>query len=445
MEIKGSLDQLKTKIWKHRISVAFVMLLLFTQIHILFPNTITLSGMTRIYITNIVIFVYSAYFVLYRLFFKKEFTKLSKRSRFVFWSVVVFCVYILASYGYRAIALDNTSISLAMTQTILLSSIAFLVIDLKKISFDDIIAGISVFTIMINLVVMYIVLILNTSLRKIPVLGNVNIYIGFILLITPILMYYYTTKFHQKGYRILFYFTLLSMMIGLIFTGSRFSFVFYIVELAGTYLLIEGFKFNWRRAKNLVFIVIGTTFITIVFSSNNVVVKEDILRTFSIPNQVISMVLNTGSGQSIMDSINKDIIPDSELPPDDPSAPVASMTRSWLFAQSLHEIEDHLILGKGTHAVFLRGWGYQSPHNFILEIILCYGILGGLIYSALAFYPVYLMIRNRKSKKSLLFLLGYGSVFLFSMVEPLLADKLIILLPFWSLTGGLYAIEEEKA
>jgi len=235
------------------------------------------------------------------------------------------------------------------------------------------------------------------------------------------------------------------MMIGLIFTGSRFSFVFYVIELTLTYILIEGFKLTWIKVRNLVIMVIGITIITIVFSSNNAMVKEDIERTFSIPNQVISMVLDSGSGQSIMDSINKDIIPDKELPTDDPDAPVSSMTRSWLFAQSLHEISDHLVLGKGTHAVFLRGWGYQSPHNFILEIILAYGILGGLIYSALAFYPVYLMIRNRKSKKSMLFLLGYASVFLFSMVEPLLADKLIIVLPLWSLSGGLYANDEVKA
>ena len=150
MESKVTMNQMITMMKKHSVSAAFLLLLIFTQIHILVPNSITLSGMTRIYITNILIFFYGAYFILYRLFYRKEFLKLGKRSQFVFWAAVTFSFYVAGSYVYRAVVQGNTSVSLAMTQTILLASILFLIIDLEDIRYEEIMRGISIFMFMIN-------------------------------------------------------------------------------------------------------------------------------------------------------------------------------------------------------------------------------------------------------------------------------------------------------
>lgn len=422
---------------KHYMSMVIFALLLFTQIYFTLNNNVTLSGKTKIFITNAALLVYALYFVFYKLILRKQYKVLDKKSKFLFWFLILFVAYVFLSYGYRFYVLDNRSISLAMTQTILLAAVTFLIVDKKKISFDEIILGISYFLFIINAIVIFIIMFLKINLRSIPVLGNVNVYIGFILLITPLLIYVYEKKSHLIFYRVLFYFTVISTLTGFIFTGSRFSFVFYVVELSLVYIIIHGVKVSQSAVKSFIGIIGTVILITLVFSYSNSYRKADVKRTFSLPISIVTRILNIETSYDMLDNINRDIIPDRTVPDENEDVSRVSMTRSRLFGQSLHEIEDNLLLGKGTHAVRLKGWGYQSPHNFILEILLCYGIIGGMIYSLVAFYPIYLMIRRRKTKEALLFLTGYGSIFLFSMVEPLLADKLVILLPLWLLSSSI--------
>lgn len=122
--------------------------------------------------------------------------------------------------------------------------------------------------------------------------------------------------------------------------------------------------------------------------------------------------------------------------PDNDNAPengiAKSLTRSWALERSKNVLSKYWLFGTGRDAVAMWGWGYQSSHNIIIDAILCYGVIGSIAYLALWILPVVWVwkITNERKKFSL-YVMGFVIVLMYSMLQPILNNKLLVVLLIW--------------
>lgn len=386
-------------------------LLLSTQVKIMISNfQENMLQDTAITLCEIILIIVSLYYIIYKIILKKEYDCLSKYSK----KVLLFCFLFIMSYIgmmlYRIID-NNIVLSTSMTLAISLSAMFFIMVDMDYLKYNDILKGVGLFLLIENFYLIILFIFFKDNIRSISVLGNINIYIGVILFFTPI---YYMHLINQKKFSLLIFQVVSSALI-IILSGSRFAFVVYPMELILFYNIVYNFKISISRLLLIVLICLFGISILIMNTSN----YDSLVRALNFPVEIYKRIVNDVDVNT--NKISKN-----------------SLTRNKLYQKTVEEIKNHPFIGTGRQSVYIKGWGYQGAHNYILEIFLCYGLIGGITYIVLAMYPIYSLIKiKKKSKRERLFLLGYWSVFLFSMVEPLLSSKLVILLLIWGIAAVL--------
>ena len=110
------------------------------------------------------------------------------------------------------------------------------------------------------------------------------------------------------------------------------------------------------------------------------------------------------------------------------------LDRSWILHETINELKGNLLVGRGSHLVEVGGWGMQSPHNFILELLLLYGIVGSVLYASI--YGVVfrkIILHLKKSAQLRVLSLGIILLFTYSLVQPLIIGQLIVVAVVWVL------------
>jgi O-antigen ligase len=128
--------------------------------------------------------------------------------------------------------------------------------------------------------------------------------------------------------------------------------------------------------------------------------------------------------------------------PDHMNAPadgkVPSLVRNDLFSRAFAVLKKFWPFGTGRDSLYMYGWGHQSTHNLFLDAVVCYGVFAGVVYLALVLFPLaHAAIVHRKSRLGKVFLIGFVFLLLYSMVEPLLSNKSLVVLAVWMLYAVL--------
>lgn len=438
------------------------LLLILTRTTLKIANPFSVTNVAKVNIADIVMLLMGVYVVLYQLIIKQKLKALSKRSKIIFCLSVALCVYFGITTLCRYFIYDIKNISILMTQVILYGVVFYFMFELHYLNYKSFVKGLGLFFTAVNIWSITIFLITSNSIRTSELLGNINVYIGFAFVTTPLLIYHYIKHSDKKINCVLLYTNIFCTAIIFMFSGSRFGIWGYLFELVVVYLVAFGFKIPKKvLAWSGITIVCISVFCTGFYFANSKV-KGDVIRTMQIPRTVINKVFGESTLKPNPEDVEGD---DNDFEPEkDPEPPeatpditnanpffdnvpedgvVVSLTRDRIYKRTSAILKEYWLFGTGRHSIQFYGWGYQSPHNYILEMLTCYGVVGSIIYAGITFYLIaYFIRRIKKDKRNILFLTSYLIVFTFSMVEPLLGDKLMIVLTVWGLGSGL--IFEEK-
>lgn len=331
---------------------------------------------------------------------------------------------------------------------IILPLILLFLFDFYKVSKKYILTGLIVFLSIINLHQIFDIIILQQSFRKLDSLQNINIYLCFFIILIPTLLH--TIKKSNElfvGYsKKINYIILTNIFVGTIISllsGSRLVFILLPVVFLTSYL--NNYKVLFASTKKI-FIFSLTLFITCfmlyLFNINDA--KNSLSRS---TNQIFD-ILNIFKNDS--KSLSEDSVPVIVTN----NITDSNTMRDMLWAKSIETIKHNIIFGQGKidveiDMIFQNDINHpvkfiQPSHNFVLEIWLCFGIVGLAIYFAMILCLLYLVLFNNNLFTSKVnYILSLMAVYGFSFLQPLITSWFAISITFW-LINYLYINDESR-
>nr|MDD6336351.1 O-antigen ligase [bacterium] len=458
--------RLKLALRKENVQAIFIALLLWcTQITFSIPNPISVSNKASINVATIALLAVFVWIILYRLIFKRGFCRLSKQGKAIFGLSAVFALACVVLLVLRFVVWNRLTISVSMTLSIALAVTFYYLFELHILTKSSMLKGSTLFVSSMNVYALMLMIYYHGEVRTsqmIHFLGNINVYIGLIVFCTPLILQFCRKASNRSVRTILLIGNIFITSVMLVLSGSRYGFLCYLFELILIYFVMYGFC--W---KGKVMALAGSLFACVILVVGiccywNPYVRHSVQRTIYYPNAVLSRVFHVEIRLPASDHIPDDpldILPEPSEPSDDPAggeewtncelsdpdheAPsangvVQSLTRPRLWARTRNVLQKYWPLGTGRDALYMWGWGYQSTHNFILDAVLCHGVVGAVIYLLLSCFPLYsLLFRKNKSIDQKLYCIGFLLLLGYSMLQPLLSNKLVILLAVWGCYGAL--------
>ena len=457
------------------VSIQLFLILCLTQFSFKIPNELSVNNWATIDATMI-LFAIVFLFLVYKILIKKEYKKEIKEKAFLVILTGALIIYYILSVGIRFLVDNELVISINMTYSIIIGVLTYLIIYLYKIKYESIIKGITYFFITTNIYLVFST-ILNKDIRTLEIFGNINVYISFVLIVLPLTINYFRKLKLKYIYKfMLITFIIISTLITLLLSGSRYALICIIVELVIYYIF-----FTEKYKKQIIEIfIIGFIFVimSLIFYNMNDVYRDRINRTFEYPIKIYNLLFekeqiigdaetnkiqyirnnnlnivekNTNQmSNNINITARKNENENNELKENDKNSvkstnaentnkqKVESLTRETLFEESIKVISENFWLGTGRQAIYIDGWGYQAAHNYILEAMLCYGMIGACIYFTLVAYPIIKISKYFKQSNIVkIFLYSYIAILVYSMVEPILSNKIIILICVWGIASAI--------
>ena len=394
-----------------------------------------------IFLPQLILSIY-ALVIMYR-YIKRVYIP-SKFSKVILNLTLILTVYYAFLVFYRYFTNGNITQSIYHIITIFSAIILFFIIDVgiqkPKDAYFDLFLSITLINILQIIVSIYI-----NSIRFSFVLQNIMIYISCTCLMVPFL--FYTLSTTSKSY--IKYISILNLIIIFVAnfaSGSRIGLVVvifsYIISMAIN--IGENKKFLYHCG-----ITMLTSILIILsfYNFNYMDIKTSILRqtiayidinqNTDINNQItasVELIENSSKNSSVIEEDHKQYVLDG--------INSSNSVRADLWKRSFEEIMKKPIFGTGIISFDVNYLGQtvmQGAHNFILESILIFGSLGGIMYLILLAFPPLLIIiialKYRIKLKLLLnFVVSLGTLFSVALVQPILTAALPIML-YWILSG----------
>ncbi|MEG1301537.1 MAG: O-antigen polymerase [Erysipelotrichaceae bacterium] len=432
----------------------FILILLCTTIYVNVPNPFSINSVAKVSLSELLLLFLSFY----------SFILILKKKRYKDKEFLIFLLFIISFLIITATRIyvnNSLSLSINITETItFVFFFSYLVkfnVLKKSVILISIISALS-FT---NISSVIYILFYNISFRSLPVMGNVNIYISFVLICIPFLIYEYQNH-KNRVTKIVVYANLFMCLFLFPLTGSRVSTVFLLFLLISVYILIYK-KINFLIMKKVLIILFCVIFSLSYYYKTNIDIKNDIDRTISLfvvqktddskenntstdKDNVNEEKLNTNASDNI--DMNEPIQEDNKIKDNNEIGMVeyTPNLRKDLIVHAVQLLKSNPLLGTGRPTVYVNQIAEFPIHNYLLEVFLNYGLLVGVLYFIVALIPLYTIIKNLKKRiairKNMIFLVGYLIVLFYSMFEPILSSKIVVLLPLWSYM--VYLDEEEK-
>lgn len=265
----------------------------------------------------------------------------------------------------------------------------------------------------------------NGNLRLSAGFVNVNIYACGIIMTVPFLLQLFYSE-HSALMRILTGLNLFVCALLIPATGSRLGMFLLLFALVVSVLLHFRSAPAVRVLQSALPVVLAAVcLVGICTVGQNKFVYSSVLRAtmldryFEIENQDLEF---------------QEVGPDGEME----LVSASDTMRSDLWKQAVEEIKEHPVFGMGemTFNVYVGGrYIDQSAHNFLLEMLMCFGIVGTLLYmTALVCMLLFVLRRcNMQNKKSvLLSLVIFGG---FSFMQPTFVSYFLLIWFVLLLTG----------
>lgn len=250
--------------------------------------------------------------------------------------------------------------------------------------------------------------IINGDLRLRAGFVNVNIYACGIIMTIPLLLHLFYT---EKGIamRLLTGANLFVCVLLIPITGSRLGLFLLLFALIVSMLLHFRLAPAVRVLQSALPVVLAVVCLVAVCSSPN-------------HKPVYSNVLRATMLDRYFEIENQDLVYEETGPEGEKElVSTSDSMRSDLWKQAVEEIKEHPVFGTGkmTFNVYVSGrYIDQSAHNFLLEMLMCYGALGTVLYLASLVCMLIYILRRCKGVNQRLVLLSlvlYGG---FSFMQP---------------------------
>lgn len=237
----------------------------------------------------------------------------------------------------------------------------------------------------------------NGDLRSSTILTNVNVMVGLLLICIPTLFY----LFLNSNKQLVKYWSLILVLlsVGLILaSGSRGGFLISLIVLFAE--LIFSKKMG-RKLGFFLIVIISIMFIYPYIKSSGI--------TDSI-ERAISSLFSTFSDSS-------------------GNAAVSDTVRLKIWSMAWDSIRENLLFGSGNLLMYFYMdiyFVHQSAHNFLLELLMSYGVVGSIIYLFIIIKFIQsFMIKKMKNEKRVVYLTLFAFLS-FALVEPTFTEKLLL-------------------
>lgn len=415
--------------------------LLMTQYFYKFQNKIYIS-----YTEIIMLFLWAFTFIF---LIKKSKMYLNNDLKKIIKIVIAFITFFIFLLIYWSFTLENLNGVYKLFRTIMLPIIIVFIPTVFKINKRQLILSIIIFLTYISksqIKRLYF----GSSFRELTGLGNINIYLCFIIMILPILINVLsnlnkTNKiFYWIGNIIIWINITLSAIISLL-SGSRISFVLYPL----VFFLSFFNNFKIRKKTILSFIVFSLLigfFCTLAYRRDYNGARDSINRSFFT-------IVEKSSVINFM--IGKFKLPDTIPSRAGTNAINSDLMRKNIQENTIKTIKENFLFGVGNtdikfKATFIDIENFyldmvQSPHNFILELLISIGIIGLAFYLYMIINIILIIIKKHKNDKKEItnFFLIIGSTYFYSFYEPLITVQLAISFIFWIIIAIYFNKEKE--
>lgn len=387
----------QTNLWSYALIVLSIVFLIF-----IYKDRDTLSNFRKKYLKWLLIFLgIMVIELIYRLFKYEATFEMAKNFRFV---------------------LSHLLIILVFTKDMINKKIV-----------DYVMLGLLLFLSLYQLVYLF----KNDTIRSSPLLGNVNLYLAVLMIIIPYILFALKRNMDNKYYSILTYIAILLTYFLLPFSGSRSG--FYIVLASLTFTLLLFIKYI---SKKQIVILISMLVIGLAGAFSMSYVTRNPLQLGSI-SRATTIDLTWRINQSKIDKYDRSGILE------DVGGSRSDSVRSGLWKSSIENVKSDPIFGSGkllTKAyIGDRRILDQYPHNFILEYIIAFGLIGAPVYMYLLYSSVIEDIKYKIKNKKRIFdpkILCFTSqiIFLsvFSFFQPAMRYELVVQTLILSLIGLFY-------
>lgn len=383
-----------------------------------------------------------ALFILYKLI-KKKYIPLKKSKRILNLTLFLFFYYLFLTF-YRYFSGGNAIQSFYHVITLFTAIVFYFLIETEIQNIRDIHFDVLFIITLIN-ILQVIVSIYLGSIRFSFVLQNIMVYISCTNLMVPFL--FFILRYSEKNViKYLSIINLIIIFIANIASGSRTALVVVLLSYFIS-IIINIDKSKKFICQCAIILSISISLITIFYKINYLDIRTSILR------QTITYTEKISSNNSTTNTTTNTTNESENNSRDDESYKQyvleginsSNSVRSDLWNKSFSEISKDPLFGTGNivfETKYLDQIVMQGSHNFILESILIFGSIGGILYLIILVLPVILIVlysfKNKVNIRLICnFILSIGSLFVIALVQPILTTALPIML-FWILNSVVF-------
>lgn len=423
-----------------------MLMIVCSQLTLQLHSNIAANGSTKIYLIEIVIFVWSIWVVGWRELLQRRIKNLSPLAKMNLLLLFIFAGYYLATMIYHYCQHMPLTSSFYLARIMIEMCCVVLIISYYHVNARDIFTG-ALLAIFIGTLGQYFTLFFGSGdLRggTVNMLSNsVTMYTCQILLIPS--MIYYSQQSLAKWLRYINYATLLLIWPTLLLTGSRMALPLGLLVLVLSLLLfIHRAKSFWLLlgANGL---TLGIAFVLIAsvcgpMNKNNL--ERSVYEPVAIYNKITPDTLHLHMNQLLQINEPHHEMPKNKKKTADNTIRVSNDMRKVINSKAIATItknNQNLWIGIGMSSVYTHHWGYQKPHNLFLLFLLPFGIIGLIICYLIILMPLIVATTVKKYRNPqhiLLILMTLLPVLIVSTSQPTLG-VLVINLMLISLTSSI--------
>ncbi len=382
-----------------------------------------------IYLPQIILLIYGIEVL--RLI-KSQIYKPSKRSKYVLLLSILFIIYYLVITIYRYTNGFNAFQSNYIASIYISSLVLYFLIDSKIINTFNIFRKLLIISSLINFAQLFISYQLS-SVRFSYLLLNINVYNVAMIVMMPYFIYFVMYQGEIIRNKIWIGICWLNIFFSIFFvisSGSRSGLYLLIFTILSC--LILNFRNNiYRSLKSMLPFLLIALAITLLYQINFLDLRKNMARQFISITAITDVGSFPGFNPEDTTAIKEEISGSDSV-------------RSYLWAESLHEIEKNPLFGTGKTLFIVeydKKFVFQGAHNVFLELSLAFGIIGMLLYFSILAIPLTAMFSfqlHKKNRESWIrfsvFLISVLCLFVSSMVEPVLSMSFPVILA-WLFIG----------
>ncbi len=374
--------------------------------------------------------------------------------------VMSFLVYCALVSIFRILFKAPFKQSLLIPRVVIVTSWIVLYFMFIKPKFENIIKATAIFSLCFSAIAMWLAFAPSKLSYVIAQSHIIRTHILLILLPLLYLIYAYTQKYELNKklkllYGITFIFHLFVTSFTVIISGTRLNFL--LLSLNFILFLVFALLDNWKKTIPLLLTVILSLTFIITASYSKSHIRYGLTRSpiYTIVKLIHSEGNYPDDGMDPEDEFIKQLEEEAKASKSDSNS---SRFQAWKAA--LNDIKSKPIFGPGYKQYNVRYSAVDnrsfemSPHNFVLEYVLAFGIVGFALFLTLLFYPVrnyirqfFLRMRDIQEQDKKQYLLGI-STFIFSMMnaftiglfQPVLINPAVLSVLFY-VVGAYNAID----